>query len=143
MAENFAHKPQEGNFFAYDNNDEHIAKFGYLYDLETAKSIAPKGWHLPTKAEWEKLFHSIGGHAPEVFAAMKMNGASGFDAVFGGWRYVRGTFSGLNGSAHFWSSTAEDDKHAWHFKLMSSGHHAELEKAEIHQALSVRYFKDE
>ncbi len=32
MAENFAHKPDSGNFWVYDNNPDNIKKYSYLYD---------------------------------------------------------------------------------------------------------------
>ncbi|MCL2207911.1 MAG: hypothetical protein FWB90_07460 [Fibromonadales bacterium] len=33
-------------------------KYGRLYDFETANNACPKGWHLPTKDEWDVL-HKI------------------------------------------------------------------------------------
>jgi uncharacterized protein (TIGR02145 family) len=142
MSENYAKKPTSGNFWMYDNNEDNVVKYGYLYDWQTAKTIAPKGWHLPSKAEWKTVFQSLGGHTPEVFEQLKAGGSSGFEALFGGWRYVRGSFTGLGGSAHFWSETQENETHAWHFKIGVSGHHAEPEKGEKGLGLSIRLFKD-
>ena len=51
MAENLAYKPEQGNFWAYGNDSNNVAKYGYLYDWETAKKVAPKGWHLPTESD--------------------------------------------------------------------------------------------
>jgi uncharacterized protein (TIGR02145 family) len=142
MAENYAKKPAEGNLWAYDNKEENRIKYANLYDWETAKSIAPKGWHLPTKAEWEILFHVLGGHSKEVFEQLKQGGLSGFDGLLGGWRSIRGAFNGLGASAHFWCDTSEDENHAWQVKLGAYQHHAEFEKGEKSLGLSVRYFKD-
>ena len=142
MSENFAKKPSTGNFWCYDNNEDNVVKFGYLYDWETAKSVAPKGWHLPTKTEWETLYQSQGGHAKEDYEHLKTGGSSGFEALFGGWRYVRGAFNSLGASAHFWSDTAENETHAWHFKMGAYSHNAEFEKGEKGLGLSVRFFKD-
>jgi uncharacterized protein (TIGR02145 family) len=142
MAENYAGKPASGNFWSYDNHEENKVKFGYLYDFETAKAIAPKGWHLPSKSELEKLFNMLGGHAKEVYEQVKSNGNSGFEGIFAGWRSIKGTYNGLGASAHFWTSTLEDDKHAWQFKIGAYSHHAEFEKGEVGLGLSIRYFKD-
>ena len=38
------------------NGDEkNVARYGYLYDWWTAKTICPKGWHLPNDKEWQQL----------------------------------------------------------------------------------------
>jgi uncharacterized protein (TIGR02145 family) len=142
MAENYSKKPSEGNFWSYEEHEENHVKYGYLYDWETARAIAPKGWHLPTKAEMEKLMNSLGGHSRELFEQLKPGGTSGFDGLMAGWRSVRGVYNGLNASAHFWLDTSEDEHHAWQFKISAYKHHAEFEKGEKSQGLSVRYFKD-
>ncbi len=61
MAENLAYKPNSGKYWAYDNNQNNVRTYGYLYDWETAKTIAPTGWHLPSQTEWETLVNSLGG----------------------------------------------------------------------------------
>ena len=61
MAENLTYKPSSGKYWAYDNNENNAATYGYLYDWETAKTIAPTGWHLPSQSEWETLVNSLGG----------------------------------------------------------------------------------
>jgi uncharacterized protein (TIGR02145 family) len=142
MAENYAKKLESGNFWAYDNHDEHKIKHGYLYDWETAINIAPKGWHLPVKAELEALYQSLGGHSKEVFEQLKLGGASGFDGLFSGWRSMRGAFNGIDASAHFWCNTSEDEAHTSQFVLSAYKHHAEFEKGEKGLGLSVRFFKD-
>jgi len=37
------------------------AKYGRLYDLETAKTVCPAGYHLPSREEWDKLPQIVGG----------------------------------------------------------------------------------
>jgi len=41
----------------YDNNNENMDKYGVLYNWYTVNTgiLAPKGWHVPTKAEWNEL----------------------------------------------------------------------------------------
>lgn len=140
MSENYAKIPDEGNFWVYE--DEQGMSYDHLYDFDTARKIAPKGWHLPSKEEFQTLYHSMGGHTTEAFKQMKMNGDTGFDAVFDGWRSIRGVFNGLHASAHFWINTSEDENHVWQFVMNTSKHHAEFEKAEKGLGLSIRYFKD-
>jgi len=46
-----------------DENTVNCDKYGRLYDWATAKSnnVCPKGWHLPSGAEWKKLIATAGG----------------------------------------------------------------------------------
>ena len=55
MAENLAFKPIDGFYWALDNNENNIDKYGYLYDWETAIKVCPNGWHLPSNEEWKVL----------------------------------------------------------------------------------------
>ena len=38
------------------------AKYGRLYNWETAMKVCPKGWHLPSNEDWEKLFRFVDGN---------------------------------------------------------------------------------
>jgi uncharacterized protein (TIGR02145 family) len=142
MAENLARKPAKGNFWAYDDNESNVGKYGYLYDWETAKTIAPKGWHLPTKAEWETLYSYLGGDTKKVYEQIKVGGESGFDSVFGGERYTRGAYNSLKASAHYWSETSENEKETWQFKVGAYHETAGLEKADPGYGLSIRLFRN-
>jgi len=58
----------------YDNNPANGPIYGRLYDLKTimqganssntnpsrVRGICPKGWHVPSKAEFETLFEAVG-----------------------------------------------------------------------------------
>lgn len=59
MAENLAFKAQTG-CFAYGDNASLVTKYGYLYDLKTAKEVCPLGWHLPGDIDWDILIKSLG-----------------------------------------------------------------------------------
>jgi uncharacterized protein (TIGR02145 family) len=142
MEENLAFKPGEGNFWPYDNEDLNIVKYGLLYDWETAKAVAPKGWHLPTKTEWETLYNELGANANSVYEHTKVGGSSSFNGILGGWRYAHGEFNSLGASAYFWSSTEETDSHAAFFKLGAYSKHAEFGKGKTNVGMSVRLFRD-
>jgi len=58
MAENLAFEPSTGNHWIYNSN---LATYGYLYDWQTAKNVCPRGWHLPSDAEWSTLTDFLGG----------------------------------------------------------------------------------
>lgn len=56
--------------YIYEDNTDNLNDYGRLYTwnvamdgskTEGARGIAPEGWHIPTKAEWEILFEKLGG----------------------------------------------------------------------------------
>ena len=131
-----------GNFWTYDDKEVNTIKYGFLYDWEAAKTVAPKGWHLPSKAEWETLHTFLSGDDKKVYEQLKAGGSSDFESLFGGERYARGAFNSLGASAHYWSDTQEDEKQVWQFKLGAYTETAGLEMVDPNFGLSVRLFRD-
>ncbi|MDR0517903.1 MAG: fibrobacter succinogenes major paralogous domain-containing protein [Fibromonadaceae bacterium] len=43
----------------YDNKPANCNKYGRLYDCETAMTVCPSGWHLPSNVEWEELIDYV------------------------------------------------------------------------------------
>ena len=142
MAENLAFKPTAGAYWAYDNDPANAAIYGYLYDWPTAKQTAPPGWHLPSKTEWETLYHYLGKDDTEVYNKVKSGGDSGFNTLLGGFRDKDQTFSDIEKLADFWSSTAGDGNFAWHFFIFPYTEYAFLHSSSSTNGLSVRLFRD-
>ena len=142
MAENYAKEPRGARYWAYDEDEKNVVRNGYLYDWETAKTIAPEGWHLPTKEEWETLNKGLGENSKEVYEHLKIGGNSCFEATLGGWRLTSGTFNSLGASGHFWSCTEEGEKEVWQCKVSAYSGTVEIEKGNKNLGLSIRYFKD-
>lgn len=107
--------------YCYYNNEEaqYRNTYGGLYNwyaVNTGK-LAPKGWHVPTDAEWTTLSDYLGG---ESVAGGKMKStigwnspntgatnSSGFSALPGGGRYDD-NFHRLGECSIWWSSTPYD-----------------------------------
>jgi len=142
MAENFSYKPSNGNYWAYDNNPINIDKYGYLYDWETAKTVAPKGWHLPSKEEWEQFYKTLGNDVSKVYEAIKSTGSSGFNSALSGYRHDDGKFGYEGSTAHFWSSTAESEFNAWNFNFYGDDKIALINRHRKLSGLSIRLIKD-
>ena len=162
MAENFAYKPDRGNYWTYDNDNDNVAIYGYLYDWETAKSITPEGWHLPSKKEWIVYRKSLGGkravwkYSQIVYNQVKQGGSSGFNALPGGLLDCNGKFRYLGEQSDFWSSTDSWLDGPWHFRVNSNKDglphgsadtkkdgHAGLMSYECYESgKSIRLFKD-
>jgi uncharacterized protein (TIGR02145 family) len=115
----------------YDNDSANGARYGKLYNgyaVNDPRGLAPKGWHIPTDAEWTLLTDHLGGR--EV-AGAKMKSASdwvesgngtnesGFSGLPGGYRNHDGaSYFGCNVLVSWWSSTEDDRFNAWHRGLV-------------------------
>jgi uncharacterized protein (TIGR02145 family) len=115
MAENLAHKPASGNYWAYDNNQSNVAKYGYLYDWQTACNVCPTGWHLPSDAECTHLTDFLGrlsGTKLKAKNGWSNNGNGtddyGFSVLPGGYRIYPGSFYGIEDLGRWWSSYGSD-----------------------------------
>jgi len=84
-----------GAFYNY-NHDEMVNTYGLLYNWFTVndvRNIAPKGWHVPSSAEWDTLIQNIGGLKNSAIKLKDIDGwksggngtnISGFTALPGG-----------------------------------------------------------
>jgi uncharacterized protein (TIGR02145 family) len=111
MAENLNYNASSSR--CYEDDPSYCKKYGKLYNLEAAMKACPKGWHLPSKDEWEILEVSVG----ETLVAGKYlkakegwnesgNGEDtyGFTALPGGYGDSDGSFSNVGYNGYWWSS---------------------------------------
>jgi uncharacterized protein (TIGR02145 family) len=128
MAENLNYDvPKVKTDVCYDKNKDNCAKYGRLYDWNTALKACPAGFHLPTAAEWAQLTDYIGERAGKKLkstSGWKGNGNGtddyGFSALPGGYGYWDGSFHDAGSRGYWWSSTENGDKNAW-YRDMSYG----------------------
>ena len=102
-------KLSTGAWCYYENNTANGTTYGKLYNwfaVNDSRGLAPKGYHIPSDAEWKILTDYLGG---ESVAGTKMkstsgwqnkgNGtnSSGFAELPGGTRMDEGNFQGAHG----------------------------------------------
>jgi uncharacterized protein (TIGR02145 family) len=143
-------------------------KYGYLYNWYAAKgiytagtitsidtlNICPKGWHVPTDADWTTLTDELGG---ESVAGGKMksvgtfywssqsagtDNSSGFSALPGGYRIKDGSFNNLRNSAVFWRATEDNANNAWSSRLEHNSNNVSKNSYEKQLGASIRCLKD-
>ena len=161
MAENLNYEA-EGSV-CYDNDPKNCTKYGHLYYWLAAKKVCPKGWHLPTDAEWDKLYRFVDGdtgtESPyESSSAGKHlkaksgwnsyeksydNGtdAHGFSALPGGGRGWGGSFNYIGTVGFWWSANKYDDGIA-NLRLMDKHEGAYPDEDNMNNMLSVRCLQD-
>ncbi len=114
--------------YCWHNNDaSNKSTYGALYNwyaVNTMK-LAPKGWHVPTDAEWTTLTNFVGGkdiaggklkEAGTTHWVSPNAGATsthGFAALPGGYRDNAGTYSSVGEDGSWWSSAESLTNGAW------------------------------
>jgi len=106
----------------YDNSESNCRKYGRLYNWETALNACPKGWHLPSDAEWSTLVDLAGGsdkagNILKVTSGWENNGngvdAASFSALPGGYGHFGVRFNNVGDGGFWWSATEYDASNAW------------------------------
>lgn len=152
MAENLAYAPSSGNYWSYDNNNANVEVYGYLYDWETAQTVSPEGWHLPSDEEWAILIDYLGGEDAAGGKLKSTSGlwespntgatnSSGFSALPGSYRLTNGLFLYIGNYSHWWSSTVSNNW-AWGLYLTFDNDNASLGTSHKENGFSVRCLKD-
>ena len=115
----------EGAWCYYENDDQNGMKYGKLYTwyaVNDSRGLAPKGYHIPSDAEWTVLSDylvgaKIAGFKMKSITGWQNNGngdnSSGFNGLPGGARLYNGTFYDIGQHGGWWSSTEDDTEFAW------------------------------
>lgn len=132
---------EAGNSWCYDNDPSNCDTYGRLYDWETALTVCPPGWHLPSDDEWKILEGTVDSQYPVgdpewddlgwrgLDAAKNLKSSSGwynngngtdlygFGALPGGSRHSGGTFDSLGRIGCWWSSSESSGTYVWYRNL--------------------------
>jgi uncharacterized protein (TIGR02145 family) len=167
MAENLSYNAEGSACYKNkDNPDEaaNCAKYGRLYNWETAKKACPAGWHLPSNDEWDKLYRFAdftrgyglyeSRSAGSLLKAKKIwnnidTDDYGFSALPGGGYFSSSSYNGTNsynfsylGNRGYWWSADEKDSDKAHQRLMyydkSGAYHSEDKKSYLFSVRCVR-----
>jgi len=121
--------PTEGGSWCYENIAYNCSKYGRLYNWETAMSVCPSGWRLPTRQDWQRVVDYAGGNdtGAKTLKAKKYwendddnsgNGSDdyGFFALPGGyWNpYTNDDFYNIGYFGYWWTATERDGSLAYY-----------------------------
>jgi uncharacterized protein (TIGR02145 family) len=123
MAENLNHDIGTDGSKCYGNDPDKCTTYGRLYNWETAKTVCPQGWHLPSDAEWTTLMDFVGGSSKALTKLKATSGWDGnsngtdefgFSALPGGYDGSDGSFTKVGESGYWWSTTEYDASNAYY-----------------------------
>jgi len=148
MAENLRFKSNAGASFL-DNDANNIPSYGVLYEWKTAQNACPAGWRLPSGSDFQALANHF--EQKETWGKIASDPSS-FGIQLGGMQDYEGTFSEMDESGYYWTSTEYDKRNAEYFSyLMIDGMHvidisrkediADIHGAEKSNKYSVRCVK--
>lgn len=120
--------------WCYGNSNTNCEKYGRLYNFETAKTVCPSGFALPSDNDFKILERELGMTKEEVDKTgwrgteegNKLKSKSGWDgsddsgftALPAGGREDNGAYGGVARGASFWTST-ESGSSSWSRQLYS------------------------
>jgi len=139
----------------YNNSDINCNTYGRLYDWETAKTVCPSSWHLPSHDEWTALIDFVGGTST---AGTKLKSKTdwesyngipagtdeyGFSALPGGsGGYSGSDFNHVGQTGAWWSSTENGSTIAWYSYMTYDYERFTDFLTNKHYFLSVRCLQD-
>ncbi|MEQ6166313.1 fibrobacter succinogenes major paralogous domain-containing protein [Ekhidna sp. MALMAid0563] len=135
----------------YNNDPTNSDKYGILYNwfaVNDPRGLAPEGWHIATKAEWEQLANQFPNQSAEQLKTaegwsrgFKGNNATGFTGYPLGIRGVPKFFWGGQMTI-FWTSDENDAESAHSATFDYNYKHVVLANQFKVMGLSVRCVKD-
>jgi uncharacterized protein (TIGR02145 family) len=145
-----------GAWCYYDLDPSNETKYGKLYNwyaVNDPRGLAPKGYHIPTDAEWKTLTDHLGGKAGKKMKSLKLwrisyreqgkgTNSSGFSGLPGGHRDSGGDFSGLDGFGFWWSSSESSASFAFYYKLSYDDDIASQGTSNKQDGFSIRCIRD-
>ena len=149
MAENLNYNASGSK--CYDNKSANCDKYGRLYDWNAAKSACLKGWHLPSKAEWDALMVAVGGEKTageflKTTSGWNQNGNGqdkyGFAALPGGVGDSDGNFFYVGIGCCLWSSSENNANGTYDLNMTYNVKRAIIGTGKKNELESVRCLKD-
>lgn len=152
--------------WCYFNNDQkNCEKYGKLYNwyaVNDPRGLAPKGWHISSKIEWERM-NKLLGEGSEWVSGWKIrsengwsscngNNSTGFSAMPGGKFNEKDNFvnyfdetNTLGSYGYWWTNTESSTSDAYFIELNGGcmdGGAIVIDKGSKYQGMSVRCVKD-
>ncbi len=136
----------------YDNGNGKSCGYRNACKLpEKMQGICPKGWHLPTKTDWNTLFDEVGGKSVAAKILKSRTGwnysgngtdAYGFSALPAGSRSYKCDYYHVGKRTLFWTVTQFLENNAFIVILYYSLDEAYMEDESKDNAFSVRCLKN-
>jgi uncharacterized protein (TIGR02145 family) len=146
-----------GAWIYYTEDSNLGPTYGKLYNwyaVNDPRGLAPEGYHIPTKTEWDNLVNALGGYT-QAGGKLKEIGTShwdppntgatdviNFSALPGGYITPGASFNFLGAQSYFWTSTLQSVGSPWAVYITTTSDDAFPATYTYRFGLSVRLIKD-
>ena len=146
-----------GAYCNYNNDGANPAVYGHLYNwyaVTDSRGLAPAGWHVASKAEWDTLTAHLGGDSL-AGGTLKETGTAhwqypntgatnmtGFTALPGGFRMYSGKSEMIGTFGIWWTSTLADDFSALNCGMFNDNAGALISVNRKANGFSIRCIRD-
>lgn len=114
MSENLKFVSKTGAYY-FDNDQDNLPAYGVLYEWKSALNACPQGWRLPSGSDFQNLMNHF--DQDTAWAKISSDNAS-FGIQLGGMQDYEGTFSEMDESGYYWTSTEYDMLNAEYFSYL-------------------------
>ena len=148
FARNLNYDPGTGTSACYDNKSSNCDFYGRLYDWNTAMTVCPSGWHLPSRAEWNvlgddaKKLKATSGWANPDWVSGNGTDDYGFSALPGGFGRSDGSFRDFGYYGNWWSANEYFSYNAYYRHMYYDVNIADWSNFDEAYLLSVRCLQD-
>lgn len=131
-----------GAWCYYENDPANGKNYGKLYNLYAVldpRGLAPKGWRIPKKDDWEELMlqtRSDGMLINNIGFNMNLGGLRGGLRGGGGW------FGNLNATGYYWASTTSFEENVYTVELSAGSEQAGFTTGGGQGGKSIRCIKN-
>lgn len=129
MVENLNYEMNSSN--CYGLKYKNCEKYGRLYTWKAAQQACPKGWHLPSDVEWQRLIHLLAE-----------GGINSFNGLLGGLRLSNGDFEQLSQTGNYWTGTEHNSGTAWYYGMIRTTGKVDRDEGIKNSSISIRCIKD-
>lgn len=117
----------------YNNDPANGVKYGKLYNwyaINDTRGLSPKGWRVPSKTDFDKLYN-ISGNASSIHLKSEDSwldepsnahgtNNSGFNGLASGYRTHEGNYMGKGMEGSYWSANETELAFAWRIKFSNT-----------------------
>jgi len=139
---NMSSKPLNADFVEATEDGVNSVKAGYIYNEYALEGIAPAGWHVPSKVEFETMVTTLGGFSA-ASSKLKEAGSNetGFSMKLSGVRGVDG-FAGKDLFGELWASTLAVEGENFTMSFVVMNEFTSIQQLSFEKGCYIRLIKD-
>jgi uncharacterized protein (TIGR02145 family) len=130
----------------YDGYESNGNKYGKMYNwyaITDSRGLAPKGWKIPQKADWEKLINKYQNNTALLYSVLIQGGLTGLNVLLGGRRLPKGEFQYFEIYATLWCASLTDNgKYSYYLEIDKQYTKSSLREGAMGSGNYVRCIKE-